>query len=94
MTDAARTEHPTIPSELPAAPGDEALRSRIEDEAEAVLAIRGHDDARAAAVDVAQALVEGLRLHASTVFVNAGDGSRPAERFRSVTGRMDESDSD
>lgn len=90
MTEAERTQPQAIPSTLPAMPGDEALRARIESEAEAVLVLRGHDDAKTTAAEIAQALVEGLHLHASTVFVKPGAPSRPEEPFRTVTGRMDE----
>jgi hypothetical protein len=39
--------------------------------------------------DVVTAVIQKLRLHASQVLVADHGGTRPVERFRTVTGRMD-----
>lgn len=68
---------------------DEALRAEMAAIVGEVIENHPDPDTEAMAEDVATALVEKLRLHASKLFVaDHGDG-RPAERFRTVTGRMD-----
>lgn len=73
---------------------EEALRAELTGIVGGVIENHPGPDIEAMVDDVVTALVERLRLHASKLFIaNHGD-DRPAEKFRTVTGRMDMEDRD
>ncbi|WP_247040250.1 hypothetical protein [Arthrobacter rhizosphaerae] len=71
---------------------EETLRAELTGIVGGVIENHPGPDVEAMVDDVVTALVEKLRLHASKLFVAKHD-DRPAEKFRTVTGRMDVTDS-
>ncbi|MET3933640.1 MULTISPECIES: hypothetical protein [Micrococcaceae] len=68
---------------------DQALHAGLTAVVGSVITDHPGPDVEAMVDDVVTAVIQKLRLHASQVFVADHGGTRPVERFRTVTGRMD-----
>lgn len=68
---------------------DQALHAGLTDVVGSVITDHPGPDVEAMVDDVVIAVIQKLRQHASQVFVADHGDTRPAERFRTISGRMD-----
>jgi hypothetical protein len=78
----------TVADKTPTTP-DETLRIELRDVVDETIEIHPGPDMQTMTEDVVEAVIARLQLRASGIFIDDNDETRPVERFRAITGKMD-----